>query len=94
MTPQEERAQIVEMFNIVDGLAWAGSFDKIDEYFDAIDVVSSTTVLLIACVRFTYMYRDKLKSWQPLLKRIEAEFRERETDGVNERTDSLLHGLL
>jgi hypothetical protein len=69
-----DQYELSDMFRHVDGLAWAGSFDQIDQYFDSIDVATSSTLLLIGCLRFTYTYRDRLSSWPDLLERTKNEF--------------------
>lgn len=74
--------QIVDLIGFIDGYAWRDQFSHLDYLFDNIKVEQEETIVLLCCLRTTFSYRNKLKSWKNLRDRAKERWDAEDRSGL------------
>ena len=61
--------RIGEIIDYTSKLAYAGEWEKLDEYVRSFDYAYEEPVMVIAVLRSTYAMREKLRYWKDAVQR-------------------------
>ncbi len=77
------------LFDTIYALADIGDFDTLSARLRESDVKRMPTLLLIAMIRYSFVFREHLPSWNDVARRVRKEIAKRDPA----RVSRLLHGL-
>lgn len=80
--------EIAEVIDCIQSMIETNQFDDIGVYLNSIITEQTTTEVLIALLRVTFIWRNNIKQWSTFFQRVRIELSNRKLD-----VDTLLRGL-